>query len=212
MKLSEKLVRQCRKPKGFFGRLIAKGMNKGHAQMAKWGLKAVSIKSDDIILDVGCGGGQNVFNFAKQIKEGKVHGIDYSDISVSTSKRLNKKFIKSGIVELKKGSVSSLPFSDNTFDLVTGFETYYFWPDIINDLKEILRVLKSGGQLLLVNEAFKCENEELRKRNEKWSKLGDFPIHTIDEIRQFLEQAGFSNIKIETEKDEEYFFALGSKN
>jgi len=211
MKLSEKFINQCRKPTGFFGKLMAKGMNKGHSEMASWGLKAIQINSDDIILDIGCGGGQNVFNIAQQIKEGKIYGIDYSDISVKVSKKLNKKFIKSRIVEIMKASVSSLPFFEDTFDLVTAFETYYFWPDLINDLKGILKMLKPTGSLLLVNEAFKCENESLRKRNEKWSKLGNFPIHTTQEIDQFLEEAGFSNIKIMIEENQEYFLALGRK-
>jgi len=179
--------------------------------MAKWGLKSISIRSNDIILDIGCGGGQNVFNFAKKIEEGKIYGIDYSKVSVEMSKKKNKKFIQSGVVEIRHGSVSSLPFPENTFDLVTGFETYYFWPDLVNDLKGILKVLKPSGALLLVNEAFKCEEESLRKRNEKWSTLGNFPIHTPQEIHQFLEEAGFTHIQLVVEKNQKYFLATGRK-
>ena len=211
MKLSEKFVRQCRKPRGLFGKLIARGMNRGHSKMAKWGLKSISIRPNDIILDIGCGGGQNVFNFAKKIKEGKIYGIDYSKVSVEMSKKKNKKFIQSGVVEIRHASVSSLPFPENTFDLVTGFETYYFWPDLVNDLKGILKVLKPSGALLLVNEAFKCEEESLRKRNEKWSTLGNFPIHTPQEIHQFLEEAGFAHIQLVVENNQKYFLATGRK-
>jgi ubiquinone/menaquinone biosynthesis C-methylase UbiE len=41
---------------------------------------------------------------------------------------------------------SSLPFKDEKFDLATAFETIYFWPDLVNDFKEVNRVLKSGGK------------------------------------------------------------------
>ena len=140
MGFKKKLVIQCRKPRGIFGKWVAKGMNKGHSELASWGVNYISINPEDIILDIGCGGGMNIYNFAHKISSGKVFGIDYSDVSVQMSKKLNKNFIESGIVEIQKASVSSLPFSENSFDLVTGFETYYFWPDLINDLKGILKV------------------------------------------------------------------------
>ena len=95
--------------------------------------------------------------------------------------------------------------------MVTGFETYYFWPDLINDLKGILKVLRPRGVLLLVNEAFKCKDEKLRKRNEKWSKLGNFPIHTPQEIQQFLLEVGFSEVSIKIEEKKGYIAAIGKK-
>jgi len=205
------MVYQCRKPRGIFGKFIAKGMNKSHAKMAAWGLKFIKINSNYKILDIGCGGGINIYKFALKLDKGKVYGIDYSDISVQMSKNHNKDFNKSGKVDIQKASVSEIPFPDLFFDLVTGFETYYFWPDLINDLKEVLRVLKTGGKLLLVNEAFKCENPKLRKRNEGWSKLGSFPIHTPIDIKNFLDEAGFSNIDVEIEQQEEYIVVIGNK-
>ncbi len=211
MGLKEKFINQCRKPKGLFGKWIAKGMNKGHSEMAFWGVTYISFNPRDIILDIGCGGGMIIYNFAQKINGGKVYGIDYSDVSVQVSKKLNEKFIKNGIVEIKKGSVSSLPFSESSFDLVTGFETYYFWPDLINDLKGILNVLRPGGTLLLVNEAYKCNDEKLRKRNEKWSKLGNFPIHTPQEMEQFMLEAGFNEISINIEEKKGYIAAIGKK-
>ena len=49
---------------------------------------------------------------------------------------------------------------------------------MINDLRSIFDVLKPGGTLFLVNEAYKCKNEKIRKRNEKRSKIGKFTINT----------------------------------
>jgi ubiquinone/menaquinone biosynthesis C-methylase UbiE len=211
MGFKEKMINQCRKPKGLYGKWIAKRMNNMHSEMASWGITHITLNPMDIILDIGCGGGLNVSNFAQKINSGKVYGIDYSDISLQVSSKLNKKYIKMGIVEIKKATVSSLPFSENSFDLVTGFETYYFWPDLINDLKGIFKVLKLGGTLLLVNEAFKCDDEKLRKRNEKWSKLGNFPIHTPQETEQFLLEAGFSDVFIYIEEKKGYLAAIGKK-
>ncbi|MFX1255089.1 MAG: class I SAM-dependent methyltransferase [Promethearchaeota archaeon] len=211
MGLAKKMVDQVRKPKGRFGRLMARGMNRGHAKMANWGLTHISINSTDIILDVGCGGGGNVHKFANIILEGKVYGIDYSEVSVEVSKKVNKKLIEGGRVKIHHASVSSLPFENNTFDLVTGFEAYYFWPDLITDLKEIYRVLKTEGTLLLVNEAYKCANEKFRRRNEKWAKLGNFEIHSSKEFEEFLEKAGYSEIEVFEEKDKGWLAIKGKK-
>ncbi|MCK4239697.1 MAG: class I SAM-dependent methyltransferase [Candidatus Lokiarchaeota archaeon] len=208
-----KMLNQCRKPKGRFGRIMAKGMNKGpHAKMAVWSLNHISVKPNDIILDIGCGGGGNVNKLAKIAIEGKVYGIDNSEISVEISKKVNKELIENGNVEIQHASVSSLPFNENTFDLVTGYETYYFWPDLINDLKGIYKVLKPGGILALINEGYKSENEKYRKRNEKWAKIGNFEIHTPEQFKEFLTKAVFSEIEIFTEKNKGWIIVKGKKN
>ncbi len=208
-----KMLNQCRKPKGRFGRIMAKGMNKGaHAKMAVWSLNHVLVKPNDIILDIGCGGGGNVNKLAKIAIEGKVYGIDNSEISVEISKKVNKELIENGNVEIQHASVSSLPFNENTFDLVTGYETYYFWPDLINDLKGVYKVLKPGGILALINEGYISENEKYRKRNEKWAKIGNFEIHTPEQFKEFLTKAVFSEIEIFTEKNKGWIIVKGKKN
>lgn len=51
--------------------------------------------------------------------------------------------------------VGALPYGDGAFDLVTAFETVYFWPDLEKAFQEILRTLKPGGRFLLV-----CETDD----------------------------------------------------
>jgi len=206
------LVNQVRNPRGLFGKNIAKGMNRGHAMLAEWGLSIIKLNANMTILDVGCGGGANVNYFAKVVTDGKVIGVDYSVTSVEVSKKMNREFINSGHVEIFHDSVSTLPFNENTFDLVSGFEAYYFWPDLINDLKEIYRVLKNNGILLLVNEGYKCENENKRKIAEKWAKLGNFKIHTPEEYKDFLIRAGFSDIQIFEQKEQGWIASIAKKS
>ncbi len=191
--------------------MIARKMNISHASLAEWGLSHIKLRKDMIILDVGCGGGANINHFAQITTGGRVFGIDYSPTSVKISKEVNKKYIVEGVVEISESSVSNLPFEDNTFDVVSGFEAYYFWPDLINDLKEIYRVLKINGELLLVNEAYKCENKEVRKVVEKWAKLGSFKLHSPKEYREFLTEAGFSEIDIYEQKEKGWITAIAIK-
>ena len=148
----KELIKNARKPVGELGHQILDRMNKSHESMAQWGVSHFEVKEEDSkILDIGCGGGRNIERFAEQIsKDGRVVGIDYSEVSVEKSIELNKKLIDEGIVNVLQGSVSDMPFYDETFDIVTGFETIYFWPDFINDLKEVNRVLKKEVSYLSV--------------------------------------------------------------
>ncbi len=186
-------------------------MNISHALLAEWGSSHIKLRKDMIILDIGCGGGANINHFAQIVTGGRVFGIDYSPTSVNVSKEVNKKYIEEGIVEIRESSVSNLPFEDKTFDVVSGFEAYYFWPDLINDLKEIYRVLKTNGVLLLVNEGYKCENKVAMEIIEKWAKPGNLKLHSPEEYNDFLTEAGFSDIRLIEQKEKGWITAIAMK-
>jgi SAM-dependent methyltransferase len=153
--LSGYLITQVRKPSRWVGRLFARLMNKSHSDLTDWGLSHVTVGEEFNILDVGCGGGRTVSKLAQMAREGVVNGIDYAAGSVAESQAHNRQFIEDGRVHIEHGSVSKLPFSDDTFDLVTAIETQYYWPNLPEDMREILRVLRPGGKLLIIAENYK---------------------------------------------------------
>ncbi|MBW2433911.1 MAG: methyltransferase domain-containing protein [Deltaproteobacteria bacterium] len=201
---------QCRKPSGRFGRFVGRAMNLGHTKVRQWGLSHIAIKPDSCVLDIGCGGGKAVNEIASSVSKGKVYGIDYSEDMVQLSKKLNDNLIKQSVVEIMVGTVSSLPFPDNMFDFVTAFETYYFWPDLINDLIEVKRVLKPGAFLLLVNAVYK--DDQFEKRNSKLVNLLDIKIHTPDEYKDFLSEAGYQIEKINSLPEKNWITAVAQKS
>ncbi|MCI2112125.1 MAG: class I SAM-dependent methyltransferase [Ruminococcus sp.] len=188
-----KLVENAGRPQGFWGKMMIKSMNKGHSELTDWALVHLEIKRNYNALDIGCGGGKTVSKLCKRIGNGKVFGIDYSELCVEKSKKLNKNNIMCGKASILQSSVSSLPFEDNKFDVITAVETYYFWPDKLNDLKEVYRVLKSGGKLLLVFEMVKSE-EELHKWDKVEKSLGIEAV-SKDGIADILLHAGYQNIR-----------------
>jgi SAM-dependent methyltransferase len=208
-KLVRELLKQCRKPTGWLGRLLAWEMNIGHAKLTDWGLKHICIGRHDIILDVGCGGGGTVRKLAMVAAEGKAYGIDFSEKSVSVSRRTNKQLIQAGRVEIRPGSVSCLPFSDNMFDLVTAVETHYFWPDLVSDMQEVLRVLKPGGKLVIMGEAYKGEKYD--NRDQKWFELGAMTYHSVGELGEFFSMAGYSDIEVFDDPDRGWICGIGKK-
>jgi ubiquinone/menaquinone biosynthesis C-methylase UbiE len=158
---------------------------------------------------VGCGGGGALRDMASKFPSAKLYGIDYSQDMVLLAKKVNKRLIERGRIEITHGSVSSLPFADNTFDLVTAFEAYYFWPDLHSDLQEIKRVLSSEGRLLLVNEVY--ENEKFHDRNRKWASWADMHLHRPADYREFLTKAGYEAVEIHEIVKKNWISALGKK-
>ena len=139
----------------------------------------------------------------------KAYGVDYSELAVSKAEKLNKKQIKSGKAEFCQASVSHLPFDDNMFDVVTAVETYYFWPDKLNDLKEVLRVLKSGGKLLMVFEM--CRVEDNPDKWQEVEELINIKSVTEQEITDILKEAGYVNIKTDVVPEKSWLTAVAEK-
>lgn len=179
-----------RKPKGKLGNLQLKSMNKEHTPVALWGLKHLDIKPDDIILDVGCGGGININRMAKIAK--KVYGVDYSIESVKLSREVNQDYVNEGKVEVLEGNVESLPFEDDTFDIITAFETVYFWPDIEKSFGEVKRVLKPGGIFLIGTESNGANNLPMKISQ----KLIDMTVYNDEELTSFLQNNDYSEITV----------------
>jgi ubiquinone/menaquinone biosynthesis C-methylase UbiE len=208
--IMQAMFKQFRKPTGWLAGLAGLGMNRGHEKVWRWGLEHIAIAPDAIILDVGCGGGGAVRILAQAASRGQVYGVDYSEDVLPTARRVNQALIKQGRVEIKHGSVSALPFPDDTFDLATAFETTIFWPSLVNDLREVRRVLRPGGTFLIANEAYKDASFE--ERNAKWSRLTGFQqLQTPEETRQCLIEAGYAKVAIDTVPDKNWIAAIALK-
>jgi len=205
------VLKQWRKPTGRLGRLLAWGMNITHARLTDWGLKHVSIEKHYTILDVGCGGGGTVHKLAGIAVEGKVYGIDLSEDSVAVARRTNKQFIKTGRVEIQTSSVSCLPFCNNMFDLVTAVNTYYYWPDLIGDMKEVLRALKPGGKLMILGFAYKGGKHHAR--NQKLVEvMGGAAWHSVRELSELFSMAGYSDVQMSERYEWDLICGIGTKS
>ena len=186
-------------------------MNTSHSKLTDWGLEHVSVEKRHTILDVGCGGGRTVSKLAAIATEGKVYGIDYSEESVAASKRTNARRIDMGRVEIRHGSVSQLPFSDGMFDLVTAVETHFWWPNLPLDMREILRVLKPGGKLIIIAEVYKGANTMAARLAEKYAGRTGMALLSVDEHRELFAKASYSDVQVMEERDKGWICGIGGK-
>jgi ubiquinone/menaquinone biosynthesis C-methylase UbiE len=203
---------QCRKPSGWFGRIVLRNMNSRHSGVTDWGLSHFTVGRQSIVLDAGCGGGRTISKLAIAAEEGKVYGIDYSADSVAVATKTNEPAIKAGKVEIVKGSVSHMPFVADMFDLVTAVETHFFWPDLPNDVREVLRVLKPGGTFLLIAEVYRGANTVTARLCEKTAQRTGMTLLTLDEHRTLLETAGFREVAVASEPSKGWVCCTGRKS
>ena len=203
MNLLKRILAQSKKPSGRFGRFLATGMNFGHSGPTKWALGFIEIKSDIDVLDIGCGGGKTVKQLAGIATDGKVVGIDYSPDAVAVTRKKNRALINEGRVEIFQEAVSSMKFSNDSFELITAFESYYFWPYFLDDLKEVQRVMKQDGQLLIVGAAYK--NKKYDRRNRRIVDAIGMTYLSIEEFREVLEGVGYSQFDALEEKNKGWF-------
>src|SRR5262249_56134912 len=98
---------------------------------------------------------------------------------------------------------------EKKFGLVSGVETQYYWPDLTNDMREILRVLKPGGTLLILAEVYRkgARNKMLRPAM-KLLKAADMGV---DDQRQLFLTAGFTEVQIFEELKKGWICVTGKR-
>ena len=141
-------IDQCMKPHGDEGIQTIENMNENHKEISEFAFSLVNVNNDDEILDIGCGGGVNIEKFLKLTSK-NVDGLDYSEVSVGESIKRNKSAVESGRCKVIQADVSDMPIEDESYDLVSAFETIYFWPEIGETFKEVYRIIRPGGQFLI---------------------------------------------------------------
>ncbi len=198
------------KPRGEAGMQMLERMNKSHYEMTGWALDKLAIRADDRILDIGCGGGMTVKRLCGMVDSGHVTGVDYSDVAVAASAQLNEAEIAAGKADILSASVEALPFAENTFDKAVTVESFYFWPDQAENLKEVLRVLKPGGALLIVSEIFKDILPPDRPAN---MDMGfEMKVPGMNDYRVLLEGAGFGSVSMFTQAGIHHICVLARKD
>jgi ubiquinone/menaquinone biosynthesis C-methylase UbiE len=207
-------IHQCRRPNGWLGRFVIRGMNRRHSKVTDWGLEHVTVRRSDIVLDVGCGGGRTIAKLAALATAGKVYGADFSGTSVAAARRSNRNTIREGRVAIVQSSVSALPFPDSRFDVVTAVETHYYWPDLVGDLREVRRVLKPGGTFALIAESYRGgRHDRALAHLDTLNRRGimKYAFLTVPEHRSLLTQAGFSDVEVFEKYEKNWLCAVGTK-
>lgn len=197
------------KPTGTAGAEMLARMNNSHAEVTEWGLAFLPIAADAAVLDIGCGGGATLHRLAMRAPQGRITGVDYSEVSVACSQEFNRADIASGRMQVIQGSVENLPFADNAFDIITTVESFYFWPAPQENLREVCRVLKPGGRFLLIAEIH--EDGSLPEQDRRNIELYRLFNPTRTEFETLFRNAGFTAVQSHTKAGEHWIAVSGRK-
>jgi arsenite methyltransferase len=158
-----------------------------------------SLKTGDVVLDLGSGAGFDAFLAARKVgKTGKVYGVDMTD-EMLVKARENAQKGSFNNVEFKKGDIEALPFDDQVIDVVISNCVINLAPNKEKVFREIYRVLKPGGRLMVSDVVLvKPLPAELKNNRELLTGCIAGAILKPDYIK-LLEKVGFSAITIHKE-------------
>ena len=188
-------------PKGLLGRMMLVSMDKEHLPMAQWALDQIRVPDNGRVADLGCGGGYNIRRMLEMSVNAKFIGLDISDESVKKAQKVNRDEIGKR-VKIIKGSAEKLPFKDNSIDLITAFETVFFWKKPEKAFAEIYRSLVKDGCFAVIN--------NYGDPNVDWEKkVPCMTRYTAEQIAEMMKKAGFTDVSVN--KKENLFLVTGYK-
>jgi len=189
---AEREKTQFELPRGFAGRILLMSMNLGHKTIYKSVAKALELRAEDSLLEIACGNGHFIKNYASHVHS--VAGLDLSELCIKLATKKNKKRIVAGSAEFVLGEATQLPWEDNKFSVATSMSSFLLFPKpvALESLKEMYRVLRPGGRVVVSIEL----NAEDGKDHSKEIKRYGMKLWTENDVRNMLKEAGFSDIVI----------------
>jgi len=156
-------------------------------------LAHAQVREGQTILDLGSGGGIDVFRASKLVgKRGRVIGLDATPEMIFRARETAKKYDYKN-VEFRLGEIEHMPIESNAVDLVISNCVLNLVPDKQSAFKEIYRVLKPGGEIT-VSDMVATRGHRKVIKLEEWAACIAGAM-TYDEYRSILEKSGFLDIK-----------------
>lgn len=148
------------------------------------------------VLEIGIGSGLNLPHYGPSVQE--LVGLEPAAPLIAMARRSAEQ--SNVAVNLIAGSAEAIPVDSHSFDTVVTTWTLCSIPDAQAALKEMRRVLRTGGQLLFVEHGLAPEDQVQKWQNRLtplWKRIGG-GCHLNRPIRSLIENCGFSIVRIET--------------
>lgn len=155
-----------------------------------------TIKTGDIVLDLGSGGGIDVFLASKKVgRTGRVVGLDMTPEMIKRA-TTNARRMNLTNVEFKQGEIERIPLTDESVDVIMSNCVICLSPDKDRVFRDMLRVLRPGGRLAIADElALRPFSAEEKSDPDKWCKCITGAV-TEREYTSMLMQVGFEEVYV----------------
>jgi ubiquinone/menaquinone biosynthesis C-methylase UbiE len=178
-------ARQLRQPAGEGGISMGIQMNKSNRLLYEMTLDFLSLHEGDALLEIGMGNGHFVGELFEEEPGIRYTGIDLSDVMVAEAKKINEARIAEGNVAFHCAAAEQMPVPEAHYSKVFGVNVLYFWDQPVLTLKEIHRVLRLGGDLVLAFRS-KATMEQLAFVDH------GFTLYDVESAQALLENNGFN--------------------
>jgi arsenite methyltransferase len=162
------------------------------------------LKEGDVVVDLGSGAGRDVFLAAQIVgTNGRVIGVDMTPDMIALAQKNAEKFRqKTGLsnVEFRQGFIESLPVIDNSVDVVISNCVINLSPDKPQVFREIFRVLKKGGRMVVSDIVLDRPLPEGSKDNEQLYAACIAGALLRADYRKAVCDAGFATIELLSDK------------
>jgi len=159
------------------------------------------IKSGDVVVDLGCGAGFDVFLAARKIGEsGKVIGVDMTEEMIEKARENAKKYNYTN-TEFKLGDIEELPIEDNSVDVIISNCVINLAPNKDKVFSESYRILKYGGKMFVSDIVLLGELTEEQKNNKELLTGCVAGALQKEDYLNKVKKAGFEFVILSEDKD-----------
>lgn len=192
MKLGESFSARVRaqfgRPQGFWGPIVGWiiAVRSSNRTRNVWAVSLLDVQRCDRILEIGFGPGIAIQEISRVALEGYVCSLDHSARMLRQAARRNAAAIREGRVDLRLGSVDSLPVFERPFDEILAVNTVMFWHHPDKSLEELRHLLRAGGRIAVAHQP-------------RGPRVTEATVTaTGTEMATKLTKAGFSDVRMET--------------
>jgi len=145
--------RQLARPRGLLGLVAGEVLAWSNRDVNRWTLDLLSPHAEDRLVEIGFGPGVGVRLAASRARRGLVAGVDPSSMMVRRARWRNRRAVRRGRIDLRRGTVVALPWPNGSFTHAFAVNSFFEWPEPRAGLAEVARVLRPGGRLALTTQA-----------------------------------------------------------
>jgi ubiquinone/menaquinone biosynthesis C-methylase UbiE len=183
--MADEEMSTAKKPVGLRGRLVARFMGWAHGSLYRAVAKQLALTEEDEFIDIGYGSGMFIKKHASHVK--MAAGVDISEDMVNMARKFNRQMVDLGRADLRLGDAGNLEWPDGSFSAAGTIESFFFWPEPVACLKEVHRVLRPEGRLVIGITA----NKDVKQDFSKVAKKKGFVLYGYDDIIKMTKEAGF---------------------
>jgi SAM-dependent methyltransferase len=181
------------KPSGPLGRVGARLLVMMNRPTYRAMAAELRLQPDDDLLDVGCGSASLLAEHASHVRH--VAGLDASEIQVGMARRRLADRLATGSAEIVLGDAARLPWDDGRFSVVTSLNTLKFVPDPKGALREMCRVLRPGGRVVVTMGESKQAYWGATGESGTADAWGQWQWSDAD-VQRLMEAAGFADVAV----------------